>query len=377
MGGNNEYGPLAWIFSTTPTLPRNIFLISDGGVENAQALYNICRSNVHNARLHAFGIGSGAEADIIRNLAKSGKGVCEMVVEGESFQNKVIGVLKKAIVPALSNWKITTDTETEVEFAPSAQIVPNLYAGESFQLYARLDSSALPKAITMTCINTKSMQEETYSVEIDPSEEQQGDSVHKLWAKMRINEFEHFTKIGQDKKSDIQALSIEYQIPSSQTAFIASARNIDPVTGDVEFKKIPVTESTFSRGYGSMSDEECSECDSDDYSGGGGGGGGGSESDDYGGGGGGGGSDSDDYGGGGGGSDYGMKENCLKGGGGGSDYEMSDNASEDSYGTGGGGGGYDSGCEEAKLSAAPMMKSAAAAVAMPSVASAACAVAME
>ena len=66
---------------------------------------------------------------------------------------------------------------------------------------------------------------------------------------MRINEFEHFTKIGQDKKSDIQALSIEYQIPSSQTAFIASARNTDPVTGDVEFKKIPVTESTFSRGY--------------------------------------------------------------------------------------------------------------------------------
>ena len=78
------------------------------------------------------------------------------------------------------------------------------------------------------------MEEETYTVAVDPSMEQAGESVHKLWAKMRINEYEHLTKTGEDKSSDIIALSVEYQIPSSKTAFIASARNTDPVTGDVE-----------------------------------------------------------------------------------------------------------------------------------------------
>lgn len=247
MGGNNEYGPLAWIFNTVPEYPRNVFLISDGGVDEADRLYNICRSNVHNSRLHAFGIGNGAEADIIRNLAKAGRGVSELVVEGESFQNKVINVLKKSIVPALSNWRITTDTDAI--FAPSASHVPNLYAGESFALYALFNEAEVPESITMTCLNTKSLEEETYTVAIREDDEEPGDAVPKLWARQRLNHLEHLLKVDNqtDYKSEIQKISLEYQIPSSQTAFIASAKNTDAVTGELKFSKIPVTESSFAR----------------------------------------------------------------------------------------------------------------------------------
>ena len=85
MRGNEEYTPLKWIFDSQPEYPRSVFLISDGGVGNADRLYQIIRENVKNSRLHAFGIGQGAEKDIIMNLAKSGKGVHEFVQEGESF----------------------------------------------------------------------------------------------------------------------------------------------------------------------------------------------------------------------------------------------------------------------------------------------------
>lgn len=85
MHGNEEYAPLKWIFDTVPEFPRSVFLISDGGVGEADRLYTIIRQNVRNSRVHAFGIGQGAEKDIIMNLAKSGKGVHEFVEEDETF----------------------------------------------------------------------------------------------------------------------------------------------------------------------------------------------------------------------------------------------------------------------------------------------------
>lgn len=110
MGGTEADAPLKWIFDVVPEFPRSVFLISDGGVGGADRVFSIIKENVCNSRVHAFGIGNGAEKDIIMNVAKSGKGVHEFVEENETFQHKVIAVLRKAMMPALSKWSIIWDT---------------------------------------------------------------------------------------------------------------------------------------------------------------------------------------------------------------------------------------------------------------------------
>ena len=79
MGGSDVYSPLRWIFDSKPEYPRSIFFFSDGGVSRVDELYSMTRENVNNSRLHSFGIGQGADRDVIINLAKSGKGVHEFV----------------------------------------------------------------------------------------------------------------------------------------------------------------------------------------------------------------------------------------------------------------------------------------------------------
>lgn len=73
---------------------------------------------------------------------------------------------------------------------------------------------------------------------IDASQAVEGDSLHKLWASTRIKEL----STSGNKNEEIKNLSVEYQVPSSQTAFIALAKNTDPATGAVELRKVPIVE---------------------------------------------------------------------------------------------------------------------------------------
>ena len=62
MGGTEIYGPLQFIYaqSPLPEYPRNVFLITDGDVSSPQIVIDLIRAHSKAARVHSFGIGSGA-----------------------------------------------------------------------------------------------------------------------------------------------------------------------------------------------------------------------------------------------------------------------------------------------------------------------------
>ena len=112
MRGNNELKPLRYVFKQKTTYPRSLFMISDGGIGtdcSIEEIYKLVSDNVSNTRSHFFGIGASAERDKVIKLAKCGKGAYEFAEENESFRHKVIGVLKKSIMPSLCNWTVSWD----------------------------------------------------------------------------------------------------------------------------------------------------------------------------------------------------------------------------------------------------------------------------
>lgn len=164
-------------------------MISDGGIGTdcpIEDIYSLISENVSNTRTHFFGIGASAERDKIMRLAKCGKGAYEFAEENESFRHKVIGVLKKAIMPSLCNWKVTWDRP--VQAYPSAEHLPSLYYNEAFQMFGLFTPGKIPRMATLECLNTKTNIRETFQVPINVKSATQGDDVHKLWARQAINE---------------------------------------------------------------------------------------------------------------------------------------------------------------------------------------------
>lgn len=86
---------------------KRIFLLTDGQVANTQAIINFAALNNEKARIHTFGIGSGCDKNLIKGVAKAGRGSHSLVSDTSSDLNGlVIRALRRAIEPSLKNCKL-------------------------------------------------------------------------------------------------------------------------------------------------------------------------------------------------------------------------------------------------------------------------------
>ena len=76
MGGTQIFNPLHNLLRQKPKdgYPKQIFLLTDGGVSNTEEVLKMVGNNSKFARVHSIGIGNGASESLIVGCAKKGKG---------------------------------------------------------------------------------------------------------------------------------------------------------------------------------------------------------------------------------------------------------------------------------------------------------------
>ena len=76
MGGTNIGGPLEAILKKPlkKGYPRQVFILTDGAVNNTELIIQIVKQNIKYSRVHTIGVGNGASPALIQGCAESGKG---------------------------------------------------------------------------------------------------------------------------------------------------------------------------------------------------------------------------------------------------------------------------------------------------------------
>lgn len=76
MGGTEIYAPLMNLLNekVIDGYPRQVFLLTDGGVSNTQGVITMVKKSTKYCRVHSIGIGNGASYDLIQGCAEGGKG---------------------------------------------------------------------------------------------------------------------------------------------------------------------------------------------------------------------------------------------------------------------------------------------------------------
>lgn len=105
MGGTEILAALQDVLSAplTAALPRQVFLLTDGEVSNADAVIQSTAKWAHQARVFTFGIGNGASRFLCRGIARAGGGETEFILNNSEISAKVIRQLSRALQPALMN----------------------------------------------------------------------------------------------------------------------------------------------------------------------------------------------------------------------------------------------------------------------------------
>ena len=116
LGGTNIYDPLKDIYTNEQQydeikLPKNIFLLTDGEIENKSETLELIEKNSSKFSIFSIGIGDSFDEDLIKNAGIIGKGGFNFCYNLEELNSVIVNEIKKSISPYITNINIETSLD--------------------------------------------------------------------------------------------------------------------------------------------------------------------------------------------------------------------------------------------------------------------------
>ncbi|XP_033642067.1 von Willebrand factor A domain-containing protein 5B1-like [Asterias rubens] len=140
MGGTSLLAPLLWIYQQPVTRgwPRQLFVLTDGGVNNTGDILDLVRSHNRQTRVHTFGVGENVSKRLVKGMARAGRGRAEFIAIGDRMQTKVLNTLKFALQPCISDIRLEWCLPFGVEVLQTPSVHPPMFQGEPLVVYGLL-----------------------------------------------------------------------------------------------------------------------------------------------------------------------------------------------------------------------------------------------
>jgi hypothetical protein len=240
-------------------LPRQIVLLTDGEVTNADEVIALVARHAVDTRVFTFGIGAGASAYLVRGVARAANGASEFIAPGERAEAKILRQFTRVLAPALTDVRVNWGG-LEVVAAPTH--VPAVFAGGTIIVYGWIDDV---RAAVVTLSATGPRGPISYEVAVAPSLAVPGTTMSTLAARARIREIEARQADPDERGSrqrdrraasdtaEIVRLAMRYGLVSRETSFVAVERREHPMEGPIALRRIPVA---LTHGWGGIGDHD-------------------------------------------------------------------------------------------------------------------------
>ncbi|XP_059198459.1 protein mono-ADP-ribosyltransferase PARP4 isoform X2 [Centropristis striata] len=231
VGGSTElWRPLRALSLLPPSRGvRNLLLLSDGHIQNAELTLRLLRDNAQHSRLFTCGLSQTANRHMLRALAQAGGGSFEFfdTKTKHNWAEKVSGQVKRMSSPGCSSVSVKWQ-QFNPTAPPPVQAPKQLHA--LFSDCHTLVYGFVPHCTQATLLGNLSGKELKTMVSTSELQKTKGTFLHKLTARALIrdyedgsldsNEAEHEGKKAELKRFIIE-LSKDYSILSQFTSFVA------------------------------------------------------------------------------------------------------------------------------------------------------------
>ena len=115
LGGTDIYSPLKDIYESKEiydkiNLPRNIFLLTDGEIDDKKETLAIIEKNSDKYSIYSIGIGNSFDEDLIKNAGIIGKGGYNFCKDMEQINSTIVKEINKATSHFCSDINIKTSS---------------------------------------------------------------------------------------------------------------------------------------------------------------------------------------------------------------------------------------------------------------------------
>uniref|UniRef100_G3N806 VWFA domain-containing protein n=1 Tax=Gasterosteus aculeatus aculeatus TaxID=481459 RepID=G3N806_GASAC len=252
LGGTEILEPLKHIYRqpSIPSQPRQLFVFTDGEVENTKEVINLVKQNSASHRCFSFGIGEGASSALINGLAKEGGGHAQFITGADRMQPKVMQSLRFALQPAMVDVSVKWDLPSGVSVTALSPPIAALFQGQRSLVYAQFtgqSSEASEGCVTVAYSLAGHPSQTQLHFSLKPAEDS-GLTVHRLAARtvIRSLEMEVGEPGGQEDdaggQKKVVELSVQSGVSSVFTAFIAvNKSNSEAIQGPLLCRTIPTS----------------------------------------------------------------------------------------------------------------------------------------
>jgi hypothetical protein len=230
-------------FEDADARTRYVFFLTDGYIGNDQAVVQAVRDNARASRVFTFGIGNSVNRSLLEQMARAGRGVCEVVTLSEEADGVVERLARRIESPVLTDIELDVPPELGLrDILPAGEHLPDLYDEEPIVLLGRFDRAA-SGSITLRGRTGAGAWERTVAVSL-PAEEARHDVVPTLWARAKVDVV--LAGVGGAEganprvEREIVRLGETYRIATPFTSFVAVEKSRVVVGGRPMLVSVPV-----------------------------------------------------------------------------------------------------------------------------------------
>ena len=245
LGGTNIYDPLNNIYNSNKIyenikLPRNIFLLTDGEIDNKKDTLVLIEKNSDKYSIYSIGVGSSFDKDLIKNAGIIGKGNYNFCTKIEGLNEVIANGVNYASSPYISDFDIKSSldkgnlykTNSEIKILRKNKVNNHSYIIENKKNNNDNDNINFEIKYSKIDIDKNEVENFDEKYEMIPVEIPTGEELSKLII------YQYLTGDSKLDEKEILKLALKYQIFTKNTSLFAEVELSEKITKEMKTKII-------------------------------------------------------------------------------------------------------------------------------------------
>lgn len=213
---------------------RTIVIVTDGYVSVEEEAFDLIRSNLNQANLFAFGIGSSVNRHLIEGMAHVGMGEPFILTKPDAAEAQAERFRKMIQTPVLTQVKVRFNGFDAYDVEPVS--IPDVLADRPVLVFGKWRGKPEGKIRLSGMTGGGSYSESVKVADYRPSADHA--ALKYLWARHRITILSDYNKLRNDDKrvKEVTELGLSYNLLTAYTSFVA----VDNVVRHTEGKPATV-----------------------------------------------------------------------------------------------------------------------------------------